>query len=147
MQVERHNKPEVEDRVSKELCLQPLTITRSEKEAVLIEPSINSCRVSLKIKQNDELEALLVKKMASFLMKRAEQFIILRRKPVADGWDLSLLITSSHLEGLVKAKVVDFVCSFVETIDAEISSLRLAVNSRSRAIAGAYLEGLAGRGL
>jgi actin related protein 2/3 complex, subunit 4 len=137
----------VEDKVSKELCLTPLTITRSEKEAVYIEPSINSVRISIKIKQNDEMERILVKKMTSFLMKRAEQFIILRRKPISSEYDLSLLITSSHMESMVKQKVIDFTIHFIETIDAEISSLRLSVNSRSRAIAGAFLEGLAGRGL
>uniref|UniRef100_A0A8C5PCZ7 Uncharacterized protein n=1 Tax=Leptobrachium leishanense TaxID=445787 RepID=A0A8C5PCZ7_9ANUR len=40
--VERHNKPEVEVRSSKELLLQPMIISRNDKEKVLIEGSINS---------------------------------------------------------------------------------------------------------
>uniref|UniRef100_A0AAQ4P6Y0 Uncharacterized protein n=1 Tax=Gasterosteus aculeatus aculeatus TaxID=481459 RepID=A0AAQ4P6Y0_GASAC len=49
--VERHNKPEVEVRSSKELLLQPVVISRNDKEKVLIEGSINSVRVSIAVKQ------------------------------------------------------------------------------------------------
>jgi actin related protein 2/3 complex, subunit 4 len=96
--VERHNKPEVEIRYfavflqtllmhfggrgNKELLLQPLVISRTENEKCLIEPSINSVRVSIKIKQADEIEIILCRKFTSFLMQRAEQFIIMRRKAV-----------------------------------------------------------------
>jgi hypothetical protein len=95
--VERHNKPEVEIRSvpfspppkgfsffyrgNKELLLQPMTISRTENERCLIEPSINSVRVSIKIKQADEIEIILCRKFTAFLMQRAEQFIIMRRKP------------------------------------------------------------------
>ena len=98
--VERHNKPEVEvryvsiyflddrplivpRRASKEVLLNPLTISRNENERVLIEPSINSIRVSIKIKQADEIERILCHKFTRFMMQRAESFIVLRRKPVA----------------------------------------------------------------
>lgn len=67
---------------NKELLLQPLTISRTENERCLIEPSINSVRVSIKIKQADEIEIILCRKFTAFLMQRAEQFIIMRRKPV-----------------------------------------------------------------
>ena len=66
--VERHNRPEIEDRSSKELLLQPLIITRSDRESVLIEPSINSVRISVRIKQSDELERLLAGKLSRFIM-------------------------------------------------------------------------------
>ena len=49
--VERHNKPEIEVRESPEMLLNPVVISRNEKERVLIEPSINSIRVSIAIKQ------------------------------------------------------------------------------------------------
>jgi hypothetical protein len=87
--IERQNRPEIEDKSSKELLLQPLAITRSERESVLIEPSINSVRVSVRIKQSDELERLLAGKLSRFLMQRAEQFVILRRKPI-EGFDMSV---------------------------------------------------------
>ena len=41
--VERHNKPEVEIKSSKELVLNPVVISRNAEEKCLIEPSINLC--------------------------------------------------------------------------------------------------------
>lgn len=79
---ERHNVPEVEAQTSPELLLNPLTISRNENERVLIEPSVNSVRVSIRIKQADEIENILVHKFTRFLTQRAESFFILRRKPV-----------------------------------------------------------------
>ncbi len=143
-QVERHNKPEIEDRGSKELLLQPVVITRSEREAVLVEPSINSVRVSVRIKQADELERLLAGKFSRFLMQRAEAFVILRRRPV-EGYDLSFLLTHAHLEGMVKARLVDFVVAFLEDIDREISAMKIAINARARIIATAFMEGVVPR--
>lgn len=80
--VERHNKPEVESGSSKEALLTPLVISRNENERVLIEASVNSVRLSIRIKQADEIERILANKFTRFLMQRAEAFVILRRKPV-----------------------------------------------------------------
>lgn len=63
-----------------------MTISRNENEKVLIEPSINSVRVSIKIKQADEIEHILVHKFTRFLTQRAEAFFILRRKAVKVGY-------------------------------------------------------------
>ena len=90
------------------------------------------------------MERILVRAFTAFLQKRAEQFLVLRRKAL-DGYDLSFLITHAHAEALVKAKLVDFVIAFMEDVDREISAMRLAVNARARAVAGALLEGLSGR--
>jgi actin related protein 2/3 complex subunit 4 len=79
---ERHNVPEIEAGKSPEVLLNPLTVSRNEHERVLIEPSVNSIRVSIKIKQADEIENILVHKFTRFLTQRAENFFILRRKPV-----------------------------------------------------------------
>lgn len=79
---ERHNVPEIEAQTSPEVVLTPLVIARNENERVLIEPSINSVRISIKIKQADEIESILVHKFARFLTQRAEAFFILRRKPI-----------------------------------------------------------------
>ena len=49
--MERHNKPEVEVRGNKELLMNSMTVARSESEYVLIEPSINSVRVSIKVRR------------------------------------------------------------------------------------------------
>jgi hypothetical protein len=80
--VERHNKPEIEVKESPEVLLHPVVISRNEKERVLIEPSINSIRISIAIKQADEIEKLLCHKFMGFMMRRAENFVILRRKTV-----------------------------------------------------------------
>lgn len=79
---ERHNVPEIEAASSPEVLLNPLTIARNENEKVYIEPSVNSVRVSIRIKQADEIENILVHKFTRFLTQRAESFFILRRKPV-----------------------------------------------------------------
>lgn len=138
-QVERHNKPEVEMRDSKELLLKPIKISRNENEMVLIEPSINSVRLSVCIKQADDIEEILTKKFTRFLCQRAEQFVILRRKAVSD-YDISFLITHSHLEVMYKHKLVDFVMSFLEDIDREISGMKIATNTRGRVVATEYMK-------
>mmetsp|Transcript_18244 Transcript_18244/g.44797 ORF Transcript_18244/g.44797 Transcript_18244/m.44797 type:complete len:170 (+) Transcript_18244:237-746(+) len=137
--VERHNRPEIEVGNSKEVILNPVVISRNEEERVLIEPSINSVRMSIKVKQADELEKVLVAKFMRFLMMRAEQFVVLRRKAVK-GYDLSFLITNFHTETMFKQKVVDFVIQFMEDIDKEVSDMKLGVNSRGRVVAGKFLE-------
>ena len=81
--------------------LQFVISARNENEKVLIETSFNSVRVSIKIKQADDLEKILVNKFARILMQRAEKFSILRRKPV-DGYTISFLITNIHTEGIVQ---------------------------------------------
>ncbi|CAD5122211.1 DgyrCDS10663 [Dimorphilus gyrociliatus] len=137
--VERHNKPEVEIKSSKELLLTPVVISRNEKEKVLIEGSVNSVRVSIAIKQADDIEKILCKKFMRFMMMRAENFFVLRRKPV-EGYDISFLITNFHTEQMFKHKLVDFVVHFMEEIDKEISDMKLTVNSWGRITAEEFLK-------
>ncbi|XP_013412548.1 actin-related protein 2/3 complex subunit 4 [Lingula anatina] len=137
--VERHNKPEVEVKSSKELLLTPVVISRNEKEKVLIEGSVNSLRISIAVKQADEIEKILCHKFMRFMMMRAENFVILRRKPVA-GYDISFLVTNFHTEQMYKHKIVDFIIQFMEEIDKEISEMKLAVNSRARISAEEFLK-------
>ena len=93
---------------SHEVLLNPLIISRSEKEQVLIEPSVNSVRMSIRIKQQDDIERILCHKFTRFMMMRAENFVILRRKPI-QGYDISFLITNFHAESMLKHKLVDFI--------------------------------------
>ncbi|SAM02875.1 hypothetical protein [Absidia glauca] len=150
---ERHNTPEVESGTlfllvlwssylsskSKEVLLNPLVISRNENEKVLIESSVNSIRVSIKIKQADDLERILCHKFSRFMMLRAESFVILRRVPV-DGYDISFLITNRHTEQMYKHKLVDFIVHFMEEVDKEISEMKLSVNTRARIVAESYLS-------
>lgn len=120
---------------SKEVLLQPLTISRNENERVLIEASVNSIRLSIKIKQADEIERILCNGFTRFMMQRAESFIVLRRKPVkvrtteslhfyasvhyatmhqrSKGYDISFLITNNHTDTMLKHKIVDFIVQSV----------------------------------
>lgn len=58
--------------------------------------------------QADTIEEILCKKFMRFMMMRAENFVVLRRKPVV-GYDVSFLITNFHTEQMYKHKLVDFV--------------------------------------
>mmetsp|Transcript_212 Transcript_212/g.288 ORF Transcript_212/g.288 Transcript_212/m.288 type:complete len:170 (-) Transcript_212:124-633(-) len=137
--VERHNKPEVEARQNKELLMNPVVVSRNKGEQVLIEGSVNSVRISIKVKQADEVEVILAKKFMRFLMQRAENFVILRRKPVK-GYDISFLITNFHTESMYKHKLVDFILQFMEEVDKEISEMKLSVNARARVTAQEFLK-------
>lgn len=136
--VERHNYPEVEAGNDPMALLNPMPICRNENESVLIEPSINSVRVSLRIKQADEIERILVTQFTRFLTRRAEQFLILRRNPLK-GYDISFLITNVHLDQMLKHKLVDFIIEFMQEVDKEISEIKLFVNARARLVAEAFL--------
>lgn len=162
--IERHNKPEIEVRSSKELLLNPVIISRNEKERVLIESSVNSVRISIAIKQADDIEQILVHKFTRFLMMRADNFVILRRKPVScidshgkpiidgkgsthetngeatTGYDVSFLITNFHTESMYRYKIIDFIIHFMEEIDKEINEMKLAINARARITAEEFLK-------
>ena len=137
--VERHNKPEVEFQDSPELVLPPVLVERNENERCLVEASINSARISVKVKQADELEQILCRSFMRFLTQRAEAFRVLRRKPV-DGYDVSFLVTHDHVEDMLAAKLVDFIVQFMEDIDREISEQKLSVSSRGRVVAADFLK-------
>jgi len=139
MLVERHNKPEVEMQSSREVLMNPLTITRSEMQRILIEPAINSVRISIKIKQANEIESLLTKHFTRFMTRRAESFSILRRKPMKD-FDISFLITNFHLEDMIRDKLIDFIVEFVRDVDKEISEMRITLNARANLCAQNFLQ-------
>jgi len=124
---------------SPELLLNPVVIARTSQERVLVEGSINSLRISIGVKQADELEKLLAKKFMRFLTQRAEPFVILRRKAVK-GYDISFLVTNFHTEAMYKHKLVDFIIQFMEDVDSEISKMKSSVNTRARIVAQTYLN-------
>ena len=62
--------------------MKPILICRTDRERCYIEPSINSLRVSIKIKPADEMDTVLCRNFSRVLMQRAESFTILRRNPV-----------------------------------------------------------------
>jgi len=141
-EVERHNKPEIEAGFDKELLLNPILINRSKQtpgEKTLIEASVNSVRISIAVKKSDELDIILSKRFLRFLTQRAENFIVLRRKPI-EGYDISFLVTNFHLEEMYKHKLIDFIIQFMQDIDAEISEMKNSVNTRARVVANEFLK-------
>jgi actin related protein 2/3 complex subunit 4 len=62
--------------------LNPVVVSRNKGEKVLIEGSVNSIRISIAVKQSDEVDRILTKRFMRFLTQRAENFVILRRKAV-----------------------------------------------------------------
>ncbi|KAK0257787.1 Arp complex subunit [Friedmanniomyces endolithicus] len=148
---ERHNVPEIEAQSSPELLLNPLTVSRNQEERVLVEPSVNSVRVSIRIKQADEIEHILVHKFTRFLTQRAEAFLVLRRKAVEvcslfvsgdeGGWGLRYLIPHHKFSYRRDAedKLVDFIIQFMEEVDKEISEMKLFLNARARFVAESFL--------
>ena len=75
------------------------------------------------------------------MMMRAENFVVLRRKPIqvcyllTQGYDISFLITNFHTEQMFKHKLVDFLLVFMEEVDKEISEMKLNLNARARIVA------------
>jgi actin related protein 2/3 complex subunit 4 len=137
--VERHNKPEVEVQSTPELLGNPILICRDEQERTLIEPSINSVRVSLSFKMSDANTRMIGEKYIGFLEKRAGAFHILRRKPV-EGYDVSFLITNDEAETMHKHKVVDFIIQFVSDVEKDIAEMKSAINGRAHRAAVEWFQ-------
>ena len=104
----------------------------------MIEGSVNSVRISLSFKKNDAVETIIYKRFMHFLMQRAEQFLVLRRKPV-EGYDISFLVTNFHIEDMFKHKLIDFIIGFIEDINKDINNMKLQATARARAVAKKYL--------
>ena len=127
--------PEIEDGRLSDAIVKPVSIVRNEREETLIEHSINSTRISFKIKQLDSVDKIVCEKYMRLLMAQADSIPILRRKAV-DGYDITFLVTADHK----RAESIDFIISFLTRIDSEISALKLEMNSRNRSIADSLLN-------
>ena len=137
--VERHNKPEIETGTSKDVIAKPVMVARSEIECVYIETSINSVRISVKVKQLDDVDTLLAKMFMRFLCQRADQFRILRRKPI-EGYDISFLVTNIHCEQMILKKLIEFIITFLQDVDTELSDMKVTLNKRARNCAEEFLK-------
>jgi len=56
------------------------------------------------------------------------------------GYSFSFLITDKHVDKLTKNKVIEFILHFIEEADKEISSMKIAMNARGRAIGSEYMK-------
>ena len=159
--IDGYSKPEVEVLDSPELLLPGISITRPKQEEVLIERSINSVRINVKVillpevtimarctpkradfrrpvqlRPVEPLEAWLRSKRLRFIQQRADQYRVLRRVPVA-GHDLSFLITAEHMQVFDKARVISFVCMCIEDLSSAAGLKRLAL-ARGRSISSDF---------
>lgn len=114
----------------------------SSTERCLIEGSINSVRVSIRLSHADALESQLATMYTRFLMQRADTLPILRRVPL-EGYDVSFLVCESHVRQMGADRICTIIMSFVEDADAEVTDLKLSVNARGRAMATEFLRTLA----
>ncbi len=110
--VERQTHPEIEFQDNPKLLMNPLLISKSEQEKCLVEASVNSVRISISIKKNQEIEVLLTHMLERFLSLRADKFQILRKKPI-EGYDYSFLLTDEHLQKYKKEELVNFILEFI----------------------------------
>ena len=117
--------------------LNPIYVARSNQEYCLIEPSINSVRISFVFKKMAPLDKMIVKKVASFFQKRAETLFILRKVPI-EGYDMTFLITNFHLEKFDKRLLINWLLDFCDSIAKEINEIKLNLNSQAR-IASSFL--------
>lgn len=105
-------------------------------ERCLIESSDNSIRVSFLFKQqimaqSDPVEASILFQWMRFLQQQAEDYQILRRKPV-DGYSISFLILDKHLHEFGRGEMEDWIINFCAVMDKECSDIKIQVNAEAR---------------
>ena len=141
--VERQTHPEVEFQDNAKLLMKPFTISKSEQEKCLVEASINSVRISICIKKNQDIEVLLTHMLERFLALRADKFHIMRKKPAYENYDFSFLITDEHLMKFKKEELINFILEFIQGIDKEINDMKLAIINQTRIAAAFFTNALA----
>lgn len=53
---------------------------------------------------------------------------------------MSFLIVHTHLENMYKHKLIDFIITFMEDIDKEISEMKISLNARGRIVATEFMK-------
>jgi len=61
------------------------------------------------------------------------------------GYDCSLLITDRHLQKFDKTMLIEWILEFVETMDQEITEIRLNLNTQTRTAANYYVTKFSGK--
>jgi actin related protein 2/3 complex, subunit 4 len=56
---------------------------------------------------------------------------------------VSFLVTNQHLEKYDKEGIIAFILEFIQTIDKELSEIKLNINTQTRIAATCFLNGLA----
>ena len=107
-------------------------VAKTEHEMCKIETSINSVRISIKIRKPQEIEVLIVAMLERFMALRADKFEILRKKPASPDFDFSFLVSADHLQRYRKEEIINFILEFIQGIDKEINEMKLEVVNHAR---------------
>ncbi|KAI9908731.1 hypothetical protein PsorP6_003800 [Peronosclerospora sorghi] len=63
-----------------------------------------------------------------------------RLDPAVDGYDISFLVMHQHLENMYNHKLLDFIITFMEDIDKEISEMKFSLHARGRIVASEFMK-------
>lgn len=136
--VERRNKPEIEFGQCKELLLEPHVIKlKSPPEQCLVEPSINSTRISFLFNRGDEMDDLVALALLKFLGMKADHHLLLRRTPV-DSYDVSFLVTSELLQQYGPVKIMLSTLKFASSVPEFLADLKSKAKTRVQESETAY---------
>lgn len=133
--------PNVELRIHKEFLLNPLIISRNDDECCLIEGSMNSVRISFKLKCWDSYSEMDTFRMCRFLQARASLFGILRKRPMKN-YDISWLITNKHItEEFDKYELIDFILDqCIDMLPGDTAGRSLFIARRCRLVAKSFMQ-------
>ncbi len=90
----------------------------------------STSHVSVQLKRVGDLEAWLRSKRIAFIMQRADDIDIIRRKP-APGFDISFLVTARHLQSFDKTALINLITTLVTEL-ASVNDLKRLISSRGR---------------
>ena len=89
--------------------------------------------------KKEPLDQLIVQKICIFHKRRSEFMDIFRKKAI-QGYDLSFLITSKHLEKYEKGYIIDLILEFVESMSKEVNEIKLNLNTQGRVAASFFAQ-------
>eukprot|EP00892_Ulva_mutabilis_P009910 jgi/Ulvmu1/7291/UM035_0079.1 len=136
--VERRSKPEIEFGSSKELLLDPKIVRlKGFREECLMEPSINSTRISFLFNRGDNLEMSIAQTFHKFLGMKADHLDLLRRTPV-HSYDVSFLVTSELLQLHGPMSIVLSILKFAVEVPEFLVELKASVVRRQQENVRAY---------
>lgn len=105
----------------------------------------NSVRVHVAFKKHDDLEVLISSIFSSFLQKRADEFMVFRKRPVASPartLDLSFLISDTHIGIFETTALVQFIEHFIHDFEKERTHLKMYTNAKARSVASSFFDAL-----
>ena len=121
---------------------QMISRKNTDKEKCYLEVSKNSIRVSFVFKQQssyDPIDQSILSKYMKFFQQRAEDYTILRRKPI-EGYSVSFLILNTHVATFGIDNILEVVLDFLSQVDRECSDVKITINARARLVASEFMK-------